>query len=232
MTASLGDGGIILGIYHIGQVRKHCPGVWKVIGTDIYPVRTFVNCCMARTANEQEGTRFSVDMTGLSLILNLIQVYHLRASHLFTCNTVSLGNFGNITEGVSAGAGGKKKTRDREAEESLLYEGEDEISHDLGVPLISTTPPEKPLIMGGNRWESMFQNLIIPDSGPYFIILQNSLMNRGSFKQVVWNWGFQILNYIFHNSKFSRLHWSEWGLSHFTLIFWSWPHGLLNFWCF
>lgn len=106
---------------------------------------------MARTANEQEGTRFSVDMTGLSLFLNLIQVYYLQASHLFTCNTVSLGNFGNITEGVSAGAGGKKKTRDREAEESLLYEGEDEISHDLGIPLISTTPPEKPLIMGGNR---------------------------------------------------------------------------------
>uniref|UniRef100_A0A8V5GG54 Uncharacterized protein n=1 Tax=Melopsittacus undulatus TaxID=13146 RepID=A0A8V5GG54_MELUD len=64
---------------------------------------------------------------------------------------VSVGNFGNITDGVSAGAGGKKKTRDGEAEESLLHEGEDEISHDLGVPLISTTPPEKPLITTGNR---------------------------------------------------------------------------------
>lgn len=90
-------------------------------------------------------------MTGLSLFLNLTQVYHLQASHLFTCNSVPPGNFGNITDGVSAGAGGKKKTRDGEAEESLLHEGEDDIFHDLGVPLISTTPPEKPLITGGNR---------------------------------------------------------------------------------
>ncbi|OPJ88353.1 fer-1-like protein 6 [Patagioenas fasciata monilis] len=64
---------------------------------------------------------------------------------------VSVGNFGSITDGVSAGAGGKKKTHDGEAEETLLHEGEDEITHDLGVPLISTTPPEKPLITGGNR---------------------------------------------------------------------------------
>uniref|UniRef100_A0A8C3JQU8 Fer-1 like family member 6 n=1 Tax=Calidris pygmaea TaxID=425635 RepID=A0A8C3JQU8_9CHAR len=64
---------------------------------------------------------------------------------------VSVGNFGNTTDGVSAGAGGKKKTRDGEAEESLLQEGEDDIFRDLGVPLISTTPPEKPLITGGNR---------------------------------------------------------------------------------
>ncbi|XP_050748885.1 fer-1-like protein 6 [Gymnogyps californianus] len=64
---------------------------------------------------------------------------------------VSIGNFGNITDGVSAGAGGKKKTRDGEAEESLLHEGEDEVSYDLGVPLISTTPPAKPLITSGNR---------------------------------------------------------------------------------
>ncbi|KAM7122061.1 fer-1-like protein 6 [Ciconia maguari] len=64
---------------------------------------------------------------------------------------VSIGNFGNITDGVSARAGGKKKTHDEEAEESLLHEGEDEICHDLGVPLISTTPPKKPLITGGNR---------------------------------------------------------------------------------
>ncbi|XP_010163729.1 fer-1-like protein 6, partial [Antrostomus carolinensis] len=64
---------------------------------------------------------------------------------------VSVGNFGNITDGVSAGAGGKKKTRNGEEEESLLHEAEDEISHELGVPLISTTPPEKPLITGGNR---------------------------------------------------------------------------------
>uniref|UniRef100_A0A8C4UIC5 Fer-1 like family member 6 n=1 Tax=Falco tinnunculus TaxID=100819 RepID=A0A8C4UIC5_FALTI len=64
---------------------------------------------------------------------------------------VSIGNFGNITDGVSAGAGGKKKLHDGEAEESLLHEVEGEISYNLGVPLISTTPPEKPLITGGNR---------------------------------------------------------------------------------
>ncbi|XP_054023348.1 fer-1-like protein 6 [Dryobates pubescens] len=64
---------------------------------------------------------------------------------------VSVGNFGNITDGVSAGTGRKKKKRDEDAEESLLHEMEDEISHDLGVPLISTTPPERPLITGGNR---------------------------------------------------------------------------------
>uniref|UniRef100_A0A8C9MY10 Fer-1 like family member 6 n=1 Tax=Serinus canaria TaxID=9135 RepID=A0A8C9MY10_SERCA len=64
---------------------------------------------------------------------------------------VSVGNFGNTADGVPAGAGGKKKTHNGEVEESLLYEGEDDISHDLGVPLVSTTPPEKPLITGGNR---------------------------------------------------------------------------------
>ncbi|KFV19953.1 Fer-1-like 6, partial [Tauraco erythrolophus] len=64
---------------------------------------------------------------------------------------ISVGNFGNITDGMSAGAGGKKKTRDGEEEESLLHEKEDEISHDFRVPLISTTPPEKPLITDGNR---------------------------------------------------------------------------------
>ncbi|XP_027308479.3 fer-1-like protein 6 isoform X1 [Anas platyrhynchos] len=63
---------------------------------------------------------------------------------------VSVGNFGRVTDGVSVGAGGKKKARG-EVEESLLHEREDEISHDLGVPLISTTHPEKPLITGGNR---------------------------------------------------------------------------------
>ncbi|XP_068789327.1 fer-1-like protein 6 isoform X1 [Struthio camelus] len=66
---------------------------------------------------------------------------------------VSVGNFGNITEGASAGAGGKKKAPDREVEESapLLHEREDEISQDLGAQLISTTHPEKPLVTDGNR---------------------------------------------------------------------------------
>ncbi|OWK64055.1 Fer-1-like protein 6 [Lonchura striata] len=63
---------------------------------------------------------------------------------------VSVGNFGSTTDGVSAGAGGKKKTHDGEAEETFLHEGEDDISHDLGIPLVSTTPSEKPLITGGN----------------------------------------------------------------------------------
>ena len=107
---------------------------------------------MARTANDQEGTKVChwYDWS-FSIFLNLIQVYHLQASHLFTCNLVFLGNFGNIADGVSAGAGGKKKARDGEPEETLLDEGEDEFSHDLGVPLISTTPPEKPRVTGGNR---------------------------------------------------------------------------------
>lgn len=82
----------------------------------------------------------------------------LKTSFLYTtskldisCNPGSLGNFGSATYGVSAGAGGKKKTHNGESEESLLHEGEDDISHDLGVSLISTTAPEKPLITGGNR---------------------------------------------------------------------------------
>uniref|UniRef100_A0A8B9P8U0 Fer-1 like family member 6 n=1 Tax=Apteryx owenii TaxID=8824 RepID=A0A8B9P8U0_APTOW len=67
---------------------------------------------------------------------------------------VSVGNFGNVTEGAAAGTGGKKKAHgDGEVEESdpLLHEGKDEISCDLGVPLISTTHPEKPLVTDGNR---------------------------------------------------------------------------------
>lgn len=69
---------------------------------------------------------------------------------------MSLGNFGKVTDGVSAGAGGKKKARDEEVEESLLHDKDDEMCHKLGVPLASTTHPEKPLITGGNRWGSVF----------------------------------------------------------------------------
>lgn len=105
---------------------------------------------MDTTADEQEGTMIFCRYDWSFSFLNLIQPYHLQARH-FTCNPVSLGNFGNITDGVSAGAGGKKKRRDGEAEESLLHEMEDEIVHDPGVPLVSTTPSEKPLITGGNR---------------------------------------------------------------------------------
>uniref|UniRef100_A0A803YS11 Fer-1 like family member 6 n=1 Tax=Meleagris gallopavo TaxID=9103 RepID=A0A803YS11_MELGA len=64
---------------------------------------------------------------------------------------VSVGNFGKVTDGVSAGAGGKKKARDEEMEESLLHDKDDEMCHKLGVPLASTTHPERPLITGGNR---------------------------------------------------------------------------------
>uniref|UniRef100_A0A8C9F5E3 Fer-1 like family member 6 n=1 Tax=Pavo cristatus TaxID=9049 RepID=A0A8C9F5E3_PAVCR len=64
---------------------------------------------------------------------------------------VSVGNFGKVTDGVSAGAGGKKKARDEEVEESLLHDKDDEMCHKLGVPLASTTHPERPLITGGNR---------------------------------------------------------------------------------
>lgn len=100
--------------------------------------------------NEQEGTKifhwydwlFSFFKTSFMFTTSKLDI---------SCNHGSLGNFGSTTDGVSAGAGGKKKTHNGEAEESLLHEGEDDISHDLGVPLISTTPPEKPLITGGNR---------------------------------------------------------------------------------
>ncbi|XP_025026309.1 fer-1-like protein 6 [Python bivittatus] len=66
---------------------------------------------------------------------------------------VSVGNFGNVIDGVSSGAKGKKKTHEGEEEEGapLLHEGKEEGSHDIAMPLISTTPPEKPLITEGNR---------------------------------------------------------------------------------
>ncbi|NXN99007.1 FR1L6 protein, partial [Rhinopomastus cyanomelas] len=64
---------------------------------------------------------------------------------------VSIGNFGNITDGVPAGAVGKKKRCDGEAGESLLPEVVGDIFHDVGVCLVSTTPPRKPQISGGNR---------------------------------------------------------------------------------
>ncbi|ETE63106.1 Fer-1-like protein 6 [Ophiophagus hannah] len=64
---------------------------------------------------------------------------------------VSVGNFGNVIDGVSSGARGKKKTHEGEEEESasLLHERGD--SPDIAMPLISTTSPEKPLITEGNR---------------------------------------------------------------------------------
>ncbi|KAH0617451.1 hypothetical protein JD844_015698 [Phrynosoma platyrhinos] len=66
---------------------------------------------------------------------------------------VSVGNYGNTIDGVSPGHGGKKKAHDGEEEESapLLHEGTGDASHDLAVPLVSTTNPEKPLLTEGNR---------------------------------------------------------------------------------
>uniref|UniRef100_A0A670JV71 Fer-1 like family member 6 n=1 Tax=Podarcis muralis TaxID=64176 RepID=A0A670JV71_PODMU len=66
---------------------------------------------------------------------------------------VSVGNFGNVIDGVSPGAGSKKKGHEGEEEEGtpLLHEGTGESSHDFAVPLVSTTHPEKPLITEGNR---------------------------------------------------------------------------------
>ncbi|KAJ6663116.1 hypothetical protein lerEdw1_010709 [Lerista edwardsae] len=66
---------------------------------------------------------------------------------------VSVGNFGNVIDGVSPGAGGKKKSHEGEDEESapLLHEGTGDASHDVAMPLVSTTHPEKPLLTEGNR---------------------------------------------------------------------------------
>ncbi|XP_066479336.1 fer-1-like protein 6 isoform X2 [Tiliqua scincoides] len=66
---------------------------------------------------------------------------------------VSVGNFGNVIDGVSPGAGGKKKAHDGEDEENapLLHEGSGDASHDIAMPLVSTTHPEKPLVTEGNR---------------------------------------------------------------------------------
>ncbi|XP_042320398.1 fer-1-like protein 6 [Sceloporus undulatus] len=66
---------------------------------------------------------------------------------------VSVGNYGNAIDGVSPGAGGKKKAHEGEEEESapLLHEGTGDASHDIAIPLVSTTNPEKPLLTEGNR---------------------------------------------------------------------------------
>uniref|UniRef100_A0A803T095 Fer-1 like family member 6 n=1 Tax=Anolis carolinensis TaxID=28377 RepID=A0A803T095_ANOCA len=67
---------------------------------------------------------------------------------------VSLGNYGNAIDGVSPGSGAKKKGHEGDEEESapLLHEGTGDASHDIAVPLVSTTHPEKPLITEGNSY--------------------------------------------------------------------------------
>ncbi|KAJ7338117.1 hypothetical protein JRQ81_010703 [Phrynocephalus forsythii] len=66
---------------------------------------------------------------------------------------VSVGNYGNVIDGVSPGTGGKKKAHEGEEEEGapLLHEGTGDASHDVSMPLVSTTHPEKPLVTEGNR---------------------------------------------------------------------------------
>uniref|UniRef100_A0ABM5GCL9 Fer-1-like protein 6 n=1 Tax=Pogona vitticeps TaxID=103695 RepID=A0ABM5GCL9_9SAUR len=66
---------------------------------------------------------------------------------------VSVGNYGNVIDGVSPGAGGKKKSHEGEEEEGvpLLHEGTGDAAHDVSIPLVSTTHPEKPVITEGNR---------------------------------------------------------------------------------
>ncbi|XP_068094099.1 fer-1-like protein 6 isoform X2 [Hyperolius riggenbachi] len=64
---------------------------------------------------------------------------------------VSVGNFGNVLDGVSSH--GKKKAADAEDPESapLLHAEEGDGAHDISMAFKSVTSPEKPLITEGNR---------------------------------------------------------------------------------
>uniref|UniRef100_A0A673UKP5 Fer-1 like family member 6 n=1 Tax=Suricata suricatta TaxID=37032 RepID=A0A673UKP5_SURSU len=65
---------------------------------------------------------------------------------------VSIGNFGNLHDGGSS-HGSKKKSAESAEEEilPLLHEGEGGAAHNVAIPIVSTTPPEKPLVTEGNR---------------------------------------------------------------------------------
>ncbi|XP_006879370.1 PREDICTED: fer-1-like protein 6 [Elephantulus edwardii] len=65
---------------------------------------------------------------------------------------VSIGNFGNLIDGGSH-HGSKKKSAELTEEDAipLLHEGEGSAAHDVTVPMVSTTHPEKPLVTEGNR---------------------------------------------------------------------------------
>ncbi|XP_008687544.2 fer-1-like protein 6 [Ursus maritimus] len=65
---------------------------------------------------------------------------------------VSIGNFGNLLDGGSH-HGSKKKSADTAEEDSLplLHEGEGDAAHNVAIPMVSTTHPEKPLVTEGNR---------------------------------------------------------------------------------
>ncbi|KAM6214398.1 fer-1-like protein 6 [Rhynchocyon petersi] len=65
---------------------------------------------------------------------------------------VSIGNFGNLIDGGSH-HGSKKKSADVTEENTLplLQEGEGDKTHEVTIPMVSTTHPEKPLVTEGNR---------------------------------------------------------------------------------
>ncbi|KAF3822749.1 hypothetical protein GH733_008123 [Mirounga leonina] len=64
---------------------------------------------------------------------------------------VSIGNFGNLLDGGSHH--GSKKPAESAEEDSLplLHEGEGDAAHNVAIPMVSTTHPEKPLVTEGNR---------------------------------------------------------------------------------
>uniref|UniRef100_A0A8C2PD07 C2 domain-containing protein n=1 Tax=Capra hircus TaxID=9925 RepID=A0A8C2PD07_CAPHI len=65
---------------------------------------------------------------------------------------VSIGNFGNLIDG-GLHHRSRKKSADSAEEDTLplLHEGEGDAAHDVAIPLVSTTHPEKPLVTEGNR---------------------------------------------------------------------------------
>ncbi|KAG8515514.1 Fer-1-like protein 6, partial [Galemys pyrenaicus] len=65
---------------------------------------------------------------------------------------VSIGNFGNLTDGGTH-HGARKKSADLAEGDTLplLHEKEGAAAHDAPVPMVSTTHPEKPLVTEGNR---------------------------------------------------------------------------------
>ncbi|XP_037659321.1 fer-1-like protein 6 isoform X1 [Choloepus didactylus] len=65
---------------------------------------------------------------------------------------VSIGNFGNLIDGGSH-HGSKKKSAESGEDDvlPLLPEGEGDAAHDVAIPMVSTTHPEKPLVTEGNR---------------------------------------------------------------------------------
>nr|XP_035132398.2 fer-1-like protein 6 isoform X2 [Callithrix jacchus] len=64
---------------------------------------------------------------------------------------VSIGNFGNLIDGGSHH--GSKKSAESAEEDllPLLQEGQGDAAHGAPIPMASTTHPEKPLVMEGNR---------------------------------------------------------------------------------